>query len=114
MSLLSLRSFFKEYTREQAQNIKKWIHRTERKKKEFPTAHYEADEIYILGHSLDVSDKDVLSEILLCPNANVHIIYHNKKALADKIANVVKIIGQDKLIEKSYSENPQIDFIEQK
>lgn len=40
--------------------------------------------------------------------------YHNKKALADKIANVVKIIGQDKLIEKSYSENPQIDFIEQK
>ena len=62
----------------------------------------------------DVSDKDVLSEILLCPNANVHIIYHNKKALADKIANVVKIIGQDKLIEKSYSENPQIDFIEQK
>ena len=70
--------------------------------------------IYILGHSLDVSDKDVLSEILLCPNANVHIIYHNKKALADKIANVVKIIGQDKLIEKSYSENPQIDFIEQK
>ncbi len=63
---------------------------------------------------MSISDRDVLSELLLCPDANVHIIYHNKKALADKIANVVKIIGQDKLIEKSYSENPQIDFIEQK
>ena len=70
--------------------------------------------IYIFGHSLDVTDKDVLQELLLCPYARTHIIYHNKKALADKIANVVKIIGQDKLIEKSYSENPQIDFIEQK
>lgn len=44
----------------------------------------------------------------------MYILYIIIKALADKIANVVKIIGQDKLIEKSYSENPQIDFIEQK
>lgn len=111
---IEFKKFFQRIYKGTGAEYKKWIHRTERKKKEFPTAHYEADEIYILGHSLDVSDKDVLSEILLCPNANVHIIYHNKKALADKIANVVKIIGQDKLIEKSYSENPQIDFIEQK
>ena len=99
---IEFKKFFQRIYKGTGAEYKKWIHRTERKKKEFPTAHYEADEIYILGHSLDVSDKDVLSEILLCPNANVHIIYHNKKALADKIANVVKIIGQDKLIEKSY------------
>ena len=36
------------------------------------------------------------------------------KGWSNGLTNVVKIIGQDKLIEKSYSENPQIDFIEQK
>lgn len=72
---------------------------------------YESSDIYFFGHSLDVTDKDVLQELLLCPYARTHIIYHNKKALADKIANLVKVIGQDRLIEKTYAEKSQIDFI---
>ena len=43
--------------------------------------------------------------------ARTHIVYHNKKALADKIANLVKVIGQDRLIEKTYAEKTQIDFV---
>ena len=111
---IEFKKFFQRIYKGTGAEYKKWIHRIEKLRQEFNVAHCDPDEIYILGHSLDVSDRDVLSELLLCPDANVHIIYHNKKALADKIANVVKIIGQDKLIEKSYSENPQIDFIEQK
>ena len=111
---IEFKKFFQRIYKGTGAEYKKWIHRIEKLRQEFNVAHCDPDEIYILGHSLDVSDRDVLNELLLCPDANVHIIYHNKKALADKIANVVKIIGQDKLIEKSYSENPQIDFIEQK
>ena len=42
------------------------------------------------------------------------IFYHNKKALESQICNLVKIIGEKKLIEKTNGKNADIVFIQQR
>lgn len=111
---IEFKKFFQRIYKGTGAEYKSWVHRIEELLKLAPKAHYDPDEIYILGHSLDVSDKDVLREILMNPYTRIHIIYHNQKAFADKIANLIKVIGQDKLIEYTYDKNPKIDFILQK
>lgn len=62
------------------------------------------DNICFIGHSLDVTDKDILKKLITYKKENagkakVIVYYHNQEALSSQIANLVKVIGQDKLIE---------------
>lgn len=76
--------------------------------------------IHILGHSLDITDKDIFKEIVLhndekklATKIKVTIYDHNKESSANHIANLVRIITQDKLINNVYSENgeePMLEF----
>lgn len=111
---IEFKKFFQRIYKGTGAEYKSWVHRIEDLKCSAPKAHNEPDEIYILGHSLDVTDKDVFRELLMNPYTKIHIIYHDQKALADKIANLVKVIGQDKLIAYTYDKKPKIDFILQK
>ena len=66
--------------------------------------------LFIFGHSLDVTDKDVLSELILNDNTDTTIYYHSEYALGEKIVNMVKVIGQDELISRVHGDNPTIVF----
>ncbi len=70
-------------------------------------------EVYIFGHSLDITDKDIFYEILMKEGIKTTIYYFNEKDYAQKIANVVKIIGQDELIKKVYGLGRTIIFEKQ-
>lgn len=61
--------------------------------------------LYIFGHSLDITDKDILKDLILNDNVYTTIFYHKtyddtgkddngRKDLGEKIANLVKVIGQ--------------------
>ena len=78
-------------------------------------------DLYIFGHSLDVTDKDILREWILNDNVHTTIFYHknsneegyddNGRAdLGAKIANLVKIIGQDELIRRTGGSTKTIEF----
>ncbi len=58
-----------------------------------------ASKLYVFGHSLDVTDKDVLGEIITEDGVYTIIFYHDKQQQAQQIANLVKMIGQNKFIE---------------
>ena len=60
--------------------------------------------VYIFGHSMDPSDKEVFKDILLRePNdTQVTIYYHDEEAHERIIANLIAIIGKDRLIEKTH------------
>ena len=66
--------------------------------------------IYIYVHSLDVTDKDILSKLILADGANTKILYHNKNALGNQISNLVKIIGEDELIKRTDGKRRIISF----
>ena len=66
--------------------------------------------LYIFGHSLDVTDKDILRDFILNDNVYTTIFYPNKKELGKKIANLVKVIGQDELLRRTGGSTRTIEF----
>lgn len=72
------------------------------------------NQLFIFGHSLDITDKDVLKEMILNDNVYTTIYYPDKKELGRKIANLVKVIGQDELIRRTGGNTKTIQFILQK
>lgn len=68
--------------------------------------------IYIYGHSLDATDKDILRALLLSENTEVTIFYHNKKALANQIENLIKVIGEDELVHRTGGVHQTIRFVD--
>ena len=75
-------------------------------------------ELYIFGHSLDKTDKDVL-ELLICnDNVQTKIYYHrksndDKKELGKLIRNLVRVIGAKELIRRTGGSHKTIEFIPQ-
>lgn len=66
--------------------------------------------VYIFGHSLDVTDKDILKDLILNDNVYTTIFYHSKEAMGQQIANLVKVIGQDELIRRTGGSTKTIEF----
>lgn len=68
---------------------------------------------FIFGHSLDVTDKDVLRDIILNEKICTIIFYKDKVQQATQIANLSKILGQDILLQKINCARPSIIFKKQ-
>lgn len=66
--------------------------------------------LYIFGHSLDETDKEVLKDLILNDNVATVIYYYCKADLGAKIANLVKAIGQDELIRRTSGATKTIEF----
>lgn len=74
--------------------------------------------LYIFGHSLDITDKDVLKLLICNDNVQTKIFYHRKNAddktaLGKLIKNLVRIMGQDELIRRTGGVCKTIEFIPQ-
>ena len=70
--------------------------------------------LYIFGHSLDMTDKDVLRDLILNDNVKTIIFYLDSDDLKSKIANLVKVIHQDELIRRTGGNTKTIEFRLQK
>ncbi len=82
--------------------------------KEIKNNYLNKHNLYIFGHSLDITDKDILRDLILNDNVHTTIFYHSKEELGRKIANLVKVIGQDELIKRTSGGNrPVMEFVPQ-
>lgn len=70
--------------------------------------------VYIFGHSLDVTDRDILRDLILNDNVYTTIFYHNRETMGKQIANLVKIIGEKELIKRTGGKTKTIEFKLQK
>lgn len=68
-------------------------------------------EFYFFGHSLDITDEDILKKIFSLENSSIVIFYHVKEAEASYIENVIKLMGHDAFFEKMKKGN--IEFRQQ-
>lgn len=75
--------------------------------------HSPSHHVYIFGHSLDVTDKDILKAFICCDYVHTTIYYHDNDTRARQIANLVKVIGPDELIKRTGGPSKTIDFIKQ-
>lgn len=101
-----IREEWESETEESKAEIRKCISKGEL---ENPKIH----KLYIFGHSLDVTDKDILRDLILNDNVYTTIFYHNKDVMGQQIANLVKVIGQDELIRRTGGSTKTIEFKQQ-
>mgnify|MGYP001207840005 FL=1 len=66
--------------------------------------------VFIFGHSLDITDKDILKKFILNENVKIIIFYTDKEDYKKKIINLIKIIGQDELVKRTGGKNKTIVF----
>lgn len=82
----------------------------EKNHKECAREKPEPHKLYIFGHSLDVTDKDILRKLILTDNVETTIFYYSKEDLGAKIANLVKVIGKNELIKRTGRRTKKITF----
>lgn len=107
---IEFKKFYQRIYKMTGSEYKSWLE--ERRKLQKNTPKYGTLElnIYIFGHSLDVTDKDILRDLILENGAMTTIYYHDKKDLGDKISHLVKVIGEEELISRTGTEKSSIKF----
>lgn len=60
-------------------------------------------EVYFVGHSLDITDEDIIKE-LIEQSDKVTIYYHSQEVLKDYITNMVKLFGKRKVTQMRLNE----------
>ena len=70
--------------------------------------------LYIFGHSLGVSDRDVLRMFLSDKLMKSIIYYYNEDAFSNQISNITAILDKDNVVMRTGGEEPDILFRRQK
>lgn len=70
----------------------------------------EKKDVHIFGHSLDITDGDVLKELICNEYTKVYVYYHNKEQYSAQIINLIKVLGKEELIRFAYANEPKITF----
>lgn len=126
---IAFKKFFQRIHKQTGCEYKKWIEKItedEKKKKSWLVDNKDhprdyRHNLYIFGHSLDVSDRDILREFILHDNVDTTVFYHQRidengvsdngrTELGHKIANLVKVIGQEELIKRTGGSTKTINF----
>lgn len=96
---IQFKKFFQRIYKATGNNYVDWLEEIKPRPEEryFPTE----TNIYIYGHSLDATDKDILATLITAENTKTTIFYHNKEALEKQIINLVKVITEDELVRRT-------------
>ncbi|WP_238861113.1 bacteriophage abortive infection AbiH family protein [Clostridium sp. YIM B02569] len=118
LEFIAFKKYFQRIYKKTGNEYKKWIKKMENNNQSYidslkGVTSASKNKICIFGHSLDITDKDIIKELIECPNTETTIFYYNKYVYAQQITNMVKIIGQDELIKRVSGANPTIIFKQQ-
>ncbi len=102
---LLFKKFYQRIYKQTDSNYLDWL-------EEFKPITYNTNDLFIYGHSLDITDRDVLSKLILAENVNTHVFYNDKKSLSSQISNLIKVIGQENLVRMAGGQNRSIEFIQ--
>ena len=69
--------------------------------------------LYVFGHSLDPTDRDVLRELIQKDNRTTIIFYRDEEQLSGEIKNLIQVIGVKELNARARSIPPSIIFRQQ-
>ncbi len=68
--------------------------------------------IYFFGHSMDITDKDIIKALILNSNVKTRIYFYSKQDKIGKLKNLLSILGYEDFIE--YTKNGSVEFVNQK
>ncbi len=107
LEFIAFKKYFQRIHKETGCKYKDWV---EQIQKECDKQH----NVFIFGHSLDITDGDVLREMILNENVKTTIFYYDKRTYGSQIKNLVQVISRDELIKRVHGQNRSIIFKQQK
>lgn len=107
---IAFKKYYQRIYKRNGNEYKKWI---EQINQNVEAGRKEENILYIFGHSLDETDGDILREFITHKHIRTVVYYRNKRQLGQQIANLVKILKSDTMIEMVYGNQPRITFQEQ-
>ena len=112
LEFLTFKKFYQRIYKSTENNYLNWMAEIRKDKS------YRIHNLYIFGHSLDVTDKDILKMFICNDNVQTKIFYYrenedDKRALGKLIKNLILMMGQDELIKRTGGVNKTIEFIPQ-
>ena len=107
IEFIYFKKYFQRILKGSGCTYKKWVNSVI---KFSPDIHGYRNNLYFYGHSLDITDKDIIRDLIDTNFFKITIFYLNSSDLERKISNLVIDLGQDKLIEMASEPNPQIEF----
>ena len=110
VEFIAFKKYYQRIYKKTGNEYKKWLKQID---ENVQAGRKEENILYIFGHSLDVTDGDVLREFINNKNLKTIIFYRNKEQLGQQIANLVKILESENVVEKVYGSNPSIIFQQQ-
>lgn len=104
LSCIYFKKYFQRIFKHTGAKYKSWLNNNNKYDK--------FQNVYIYGHSLDETDRDILRDIINSDRVKHIIIYHhNISSYRSQIANLVKILGKDTMLKYTYGANPKIEFV---
>lgn len=87
-----------------------WLEKTREFRRFLKKGNPPEHNLFFYGHSLDITDADILRRLILEEGFKTTIFYHSKKTLGNQIANLVKVIGEEELIKRTDGNRRTIIF----
>ena len=111
LEFIAFKKFYQRIYKSKDSTYMKWVEQI----KKYPEVNHN---LFIFGHSLDKTDRDILKLLICNDNVTTKIYYYrknknDKKELGKLIKNLVRIMGQDELISRTMGEHKTIEFIPQ-
>lgn len=111
LEFIAFKKFYQRIYKSTDSTYMKWVEQI----KKYPEVNHN---LFIFGHSLDKTDRDILKLLICNDNVATKIYYYrknknDKKELGKLIKNLVRIMGQDELISRTMGEHKTIEFIPQ-
>lgn len=108
LEFLAFKKFYQRIYKSTDSSYMEWVDKIRRNL-------FSSYELYIFGHSLDKTDKDILKLLICNNNVQTKIYYHrknkdDKKELSKLIRNLVQIMGADELIDRTCGAYKTIEF----
>ena len=86
-----------------------WLEKAQQNRRLLPGVNFEHN-LYFYGHSLDITDADIIRRMILEEGFKTTIFYHSNNTLGNQIANLVKVIGEEELIRRTDGSKRTIVF----
>ena len=67
-------------------------------------------EVIIFGHSLGVTDKDILKAFISLPDTRTVVYYHNEESFSHQVSNMTAILGVDEVIARTGGRERTLEF----
>lgn len=102
--LAPFKKYYQRMFKENQHEYSKWIGEMK----------YDNNELFVFGHSLDETDKDILKSFLLNPCIKTTIFYLDNKMKRELINNLEKLIGYEQINQLVMGSPTRIFFVRQK